>query len=321
MRAEARQERVAAVPNGAKAQVFSPANDDPAVTGGPLAPEDRGRRTWLARVAREPLTHFVIVGALLFALGQLWSARGERYAISVGPDQLERIAQTYAQQYGEAPDRAAMKAMVDGFVREEILRREGMALGLDADDEIVRRRIAQKYEFIMQDHASPRAPMQADLESWYAGHRAAYLDPARRSLDQVYFAADPHGDGSALRLATHALESLRAGRTAPAGDVFPGPPQIRLLSQAEVDRLFGGTKFAAQVFAAPAGQWAGPFRSAFGWHLVRVSEARAGEPRPFAAVADRVAADWTEAQRRVANAQAFAALRARYAVTEPGWLK
>jgi peptidyl-prolyl cis-trans isomerase C len=279
------------------------------------------KRHWLRRVLREPLTHFVTVGALIFIVSHASAENASRYNITIGPEQLQRIALTYAQQYGVEPSRDEMKAITQGFLREEILRREGMAIGLDTDDEIVRRRIAQKFEFLLQDRVSPPSPTTTDLQSWYAAHRAAYIDPARRSFDQLYFAADARGDAAAQRLAVAALTDLRAGRRPPADDAFPGPSQIRLLSQADTDRLFGGDGFAAQVFAAPPGAWSGPYRSGFGWHLVRVSETRPAEQRLYDMVADRVAADWTVAQRQLANDRAFGEIRARYNVSEPDWLK
>jgi peptidyl-prolyl cis-trans isomerase C len=272
-------------------------------------------------VLREPLTHFVVVGALIFIASHAWAEHTSRYNITIGPEQLQRIALTYAQQYGAEPSADEMKAITQGYLREEILRREGMAIGLDTDDEIVRRRIAQKFEFLLQDRVSPPAPTTSDLHRWYEAHRALYTDPARRSFEQFYFAADTRGDAAAQRLAFEALTALRVGRAPGAADAFPGPTQIRLQSQADTDRLFGGDGFAAQVFAAPPGAWSGPYRSGFGWHLVRVTETRAAEERPYDTVASRVSDDWTRAQRQSAKNRAFNEIRARYNVSGPDWVR
>jgi hypothetical protein len=278
-------------------------------------PRWRSRLSDLAlRLLREPLTHFLLLGLLIFALARYFDEQSRRYVIEIGPKEQQRIAESYAQQYGELPSAGQLKAMTEDYIRKEVLLREGLALGLDKDDEIVRRRIAQKFEFIMQDRAVPRDPTDADLRQWYDGHRAKYTLPPRRSFDQLYFAIDKRGEEAAHRLANTALAALRAGRKAPVGDDFPGQAVIRLLSQADTDRLFGGEDFAAKVFSEPVGQWRGPLRSGFGWHLVRLSEVQSPQPRDFTTARDDVLADWQTADRAARNEAAYADIRRRYRV-------
>ena len=279
-----------------------------------LARQTLARQSRTGRFLREPLVHFIALGALIFAVAHVVEARSERYVIKLGPAELHRIAATYTQQYGAPPSSGELKAMTDDYVRQEILLREGQAIGLDKDDEIVRRRVAQKYEFLLQDRTAPREPTASDLKDWFAGHRAQYVVPPRRSFDHLYYAMDLRGENAARQLAQGALASLGAGRPAPDGDIFPGTPVIRLLSQADTDRLFGGDQFAARVFAAPVGQWSGPYRSAFGWHVIRVTEDQKAKPRALAEVRPQVVTDWKAADRSARNDAAYAEISDRYRI-------
>ena len=268
---------------------------------------------WLARVLREPLTHFVAIGIGIFVVSHVIEERQSRYNLTLSNADVLRIANSYAQQYGAQASPAQMRTMIDNAVREEIYLREGLGLGLDKDDEIVRRRIAQKFDFLQQDQAAPREPGEAQLRDWYAAHRDRFAAPAKVSFEQRYFAPDKRGDAAARSLAAAALASPASS----PGDTFPGPATIVALSSEDVDRVFGGTGFAASVFAAPEGAWAGPFRSGFGWHVVRVTSRSAVRARSFAEAREDVRRDWIEADRKARNDKAWTALRARYTVTVP----
>lgn len=266
----------------------------------------------LRRLLREPLTHFIALGLLIFATAHYLEQRSQRYVIDLGPAEMRRLAAAYTQQYGIAPSPTEMKALRDDYVRQEVLLREGLALGLEKDDEIVRRRIAQKFQFLLEDRTTAREPTEADLQTYYAGHRGSYVIAPRRTFDQRYYAIDQRGEDAARRLAQDALAALRAGRPAPAEDAFPGPTVVRLLSRADTDRLFGGEGFAAQTFAAPKDQWSGPYRSAFGWHVVRVTEDQPAQARAFAEVRGQVLSDWKAADRKGRNDAAYADVVKRY---------
>lgn len=279
----------------------------PASQPAPVPP----RRSFAARVLREPLTHFVAIGLAIFAVSHEIEARQSRYHIQLGEADLQRIATSYAQQYGAPPSADQMRTMVDNAVREEIALREGLALGLDKNDEIVRRRIAQKFDFLQQDQAAPREPTAAQVAAWYAGHKDRFAEPRRVSFEQRYFAPDRRGEAAAQALAQSALTA------SVPGDAFPGPPTAVALSRDEIERIYGGTGFGEAVFKAPVGRWAGPFRSGFGWHVVRLTEDRPARVRSLDEARDDVRRDWIEADRRARNDAAWQALRAGYTVTLP----
>jgi hypothetical protein len=270
-------------------------------------------RTAVRAALREPLTHFLLFGIAIFIAAHAIEAHSRRYVIDVTRDDLARMGNSYVQQYGSEPSPAQLSTMVDNYIREEIFLREGLALKLDANDEIVRRRIAQKFDFLQQDMATPRQPSEAQVAEWYQAHKADFVAPARRSFDQVYFAIDQRGDGAARQLAAAAVRAV-AGAALPTGDVLPGPAAISQLSRDDTARLFGGDAFANAVFAAPVGRWVGPYRSGFGWHLIRVTDALPARERSLVEVRGDVRAAWIEADRLARNGQSYRTLLARYRV-------
>src|SRR5262245_13603118 len=152
------------------------------------------------RILREPLLHFMVLGALVFVAARELGGDAGRYRIDAGPEQRARIATTYLQQYGVAPTDAQLGYLLDQYVRSEILFREGLALGLDRDDEIVRRRVVQKIEFLNED-TDTIAASDGELEKFFASHRSRYLTPATVSLTQLFFSADSQGEADAHRRA------------------------------------------------------------------------------------------------------------------------
>ena len=271
-------------------------------------------RRWARAVWHEPLTHFLAFGILIFIVAHALEARSQRYVINVTPADVTRIVNSYVQQYGAAPEPGQVRNMVDNYIREEIFLREGLALGLDKDDEIVRRRIAQKFDFLQQDMAVPREPSETELANWFDHHRADFALPARRSFDQVYYAIDQRGEAAAKELAQTAATRLAHGQPTPASDDFPGPKTIVNLGQDDIQRVFGGSDFATRAFAAPVGHWSGPLRSGFGWHVVRVTEQQPGQQRSLAQAHEEARLAWIQADRQVRNAQTYRQLLAHYSI-------
>ena len=270
----------------------------------------------LRRMLHEPLLHFLILGALIFGAAEQWNGSAQRYRIVIGSEQMRRIADNYARQYGGPPSSAQLAALVDGQVQEEILYREGLALHLDRDDEIVRRRIAQKFDFLQQDLAPRQLPSEAELEAFYRQHQDRYLAPARASFSHVYFSPDQSAAPSAELRASKVLPTLSSGtvRAPQLGDRFSDRYDYAALSPADVARLFGESAFANAVFKAPPGRWAGPFPSGLGWHLIYVNAREAARVRPLAEIHAEVLADFQDDARRRNNAEALATLKRKYTI-------
>jgi hypothetical protein len=289
------------------------ARDNPArrtsATGARAVRRTLGRLA--GRAVREPFFHFLVLGGALFLLNHHLEERSRYVRVTVTKAQVAGIADNYRQQYGVAPTATQLDSLVNHYIREEVYYHEAMKLGLDKGDEIIRRRLVQKYEFLQQDLALADEPAEAQLQSWYGAHAQNYVAPPRVGFTQVFFSFDRRGDAPAHAAALAALQSLHAAgstRATQRGDRFPGPADYAGLARNDAERVFGREGLAQELFAAPAGQWSGPYRSAYGWHLVYVNDVQAPGREPFADVRDAVRRDFIEADRQAKNDAALANL-------------
>lgn len=268
---------------------------------------------WARAALAEPLTHFVLLGLALFALAGAWRA-AERPEIRIGAAEVDRLAAYWRLQAQRDPTPRELAALVQERVDEEILYQEALRMGLDRDDVIVRRRLAQKLAFLNQDLLQPPEPTEGQLRAWYDAHRADYATPGQVSFEHLYFSIAPGADRTDARagaaLATLARDP-EAGQT--LGDPFMLPLSFADAPVATVRRDFGEA-FAGALASAPVGRWVGPVRSAYGVHLVRVASRASGGVAPFETVIGQVRQAWIADRRRVANARWLAGLRRRYPV-------
>ena len=269
------------------------------------------------RILREPLLHFLVLGALVFGAARQFDGDSGRYRIDAGPAQRARIEATYRQQYGVSPTPAQLKYLLDQYVRSEILFREGLALGLDREDEIVRRRVVQKIEFLNEDTEAAETPSDAALQQFFAAHRNRYATPASVSFEQVYFSADRDGEAVAHTRAEGVLTLLQndsrdADPAVRSGDSFAGGTDFEAVNATDAASLFGDSQLSAALFTAPVGNWSGPFRSGYGWHLLRVSAREGSRPAAFEAVRNRVQSDFVADARERHNEAEFRRLASKY---------
>jgi len=267
------------------------------------------------RLLREPLLYFLALGALIFAVNALLhpAPSGDPQRIAIGKADIERVRALYTQQWGAPPADADMPKLVEDYVRAEILAREGTALGLAADDPVVRNRLVQKMEFLLQDTSSIPQPSDAEMEAWLAAHADRYQVPERLVFHQVYFSPSLRGDraeGDARAM----LASLGAAESDPAGDPFMLAADPEPRSRADIAQDFGAG-FAAALFAMPGGSWRGPVRSALGIHLVRIDQRLPARLPPLAEIRDRVHDDMMAERFQAASDAAYARVRAKYQVT------
>jgi hypothetical protein len=284
----------------------------------PLDGPPQSARTWRRRVmalVREPLLHFFVVGLLLFIAAQAWRSSHDARRIVITPERVADLATKYRMQFGAPPSRPQLDDLVAGYVDEEVLYRQGVAQGLDRDDEIVRRRVAQKTQFLQQD-VPPPEPSAAQLKAFFTAHAADYGQPPRYSFTHIYLSPQVGGDEAARARALTALARLQAGAVpaAVAADTFPDLNSYSAMSATETARIFGDSQLVASLHAAPVGRWYGPVRSAYGWHLVRVEAVIPAKSPDFAEVKEKVRADYFDDAHARANARAMAAARASYTV-------
>lgn len=276
----------------------------------------------LLTVLREPLIHFLALGACIFALNAVLHppAREDGHRIEVTAADIARIRALYAQQWGAAPDGADMPRLVDNYIRSEVLFREGTRLGLGTEDSILRNRITQKMEFLLEDASSIPQPADVEMQAYLDAHAAAFRIPERIGFAQLYFSPELRG-ARAEADAKSALAALRDGTAAERGDplMIGSDPAPRSASEIAEDY---GEAFARELFAVQGSGWQGPIRSAFGLHLVRVLERQPARTPALAEIRAQVHDALMVDRLRQANEEAYARLRARYQVViDPGALK
>lgn len=270
----------------------------------------------------EPVVQFLLLGALLYGAATLHARRTDPQRIVLANATVALLEQRFQRQFGRSPSSEELEWLIERHVRDEIFYREGMALGLGEGDEVVRRRVVQKMEFLSEGEDRIVEPTAADLHAFYRANAARYASPARVTFEHRYFSPDNGGEGAAAARAERALAAWRAqpsGTAASPGDAggadrFWERLQLERVDREEIERIFGRSDLAAAVFDLPVGQWAGPLRSGLGWHLVRIEARAAPRTAPFKEVEADVRVDWLDAQRARYRAETFAALKRRYLI-------
>jgi len=265
------------------------------------------------QVIREPLLHFFLLGAGLFLLFG-WLNRGAMEApdeVVVDQARVEGLVAQFRRVWQRSPTAEEVEGLVDNWIREEIMYREGVALGLDVNDSVVRRRIAQKVAFIA-DGAVPAEPTETDLQDWLQSNIDKYrLEPVY-ALRQVYFDPARHGDDLGERL-TKLRSTLADDGSVPEGDATLLPGSVPSASASDVARIFG-SEFADAIADLPVGEWQVPLESVYGLHLVKLDGKTPGREPTLAEVRNAVERDWSAAQSEKLNEAFYRAVRERYTV-------
>lgn len=260
------------------------------------------------RYLKDPLTLFLAFGLIIFFAERTFSTDGDgEYLIEVTPGQQARIFDQWQAQMGRPPTEQEANGLLEQWIREEIFYREARKLGLDDNDTIIRRRLAQKLTFLNEDLANAEPPGESELSEFFRANLDDYLVPERLSFEHRYFSTDRREDAEA---------DARAAQ----GDADnPGDPFILQRSYAErsareIGDLFG-RDFAQALGELDASQpdaWQGPIRSAYGWHLIRLTGREAPREPLLAEVLDAVQRDFLQARRVKANDDFYQSLKSRY---------
>jgi hypothetical protein len=269
-------------------------------------------------VLREPLVLFLAAGAGLFLA---WTAKGDparatSEQIRVGAATIEALAENWTRVRLRPPTAEELRGLVDDHVREEVYYREGLALGLDRDDTIIRRRLRQKLEFLSADLGGQALPSEEQLRGYLAEHPDPFRREMRLTWTHVFLSprrAGATGPDAVQRLLA-ALNGPGGDRAAQeAGDPFLLPFDFEAVATADIARLFGDD-FAGALAALEPGRWHGPIASGYGAHLVLVRQRIPGSVPPFEEVRDAVRREWQSKARRDANEAFYQKLRDRYRV-------
>lgn len=273
----------------------------------------------LGRLIREPLVHFVLVGAAVFAAYALFADGDEaetRDRIVVTEGRVLQLAQVFAMTWQRPPTPQELRGLLDAYIKEEVYYREAVKRGLDRDDTLIRRRMQQKMEFLSEPDEEALTADDVALQAYLDDHKDAYRVEPKLAFEQVFI--DPKRyDGDAEARATKMLQALKAGDNPDEiGDPTLLPQSVPLSPLRAVERDFGDD-FASDVLRAPVGEWTGPVESPFGLHLVRVTKREQGYDPKLDEVRDAVRRDWRNLKREEHQADAYDKLRAQYDVVLP----
>jgi hypothetical protein len=276
----------------------------------------RGMR--VVTLAREPLLHFVAIGAVLFA-AYGWMNSGKTGAetadrrVAITEGHLRWVTETWTRQWQRQPSPEELRGLMKDLLKEELLAREARELGLDKDDTVVRRQLAQKMRFLIEDTSRLDEPSEEELRRLQASQADKFDQPPRITFLHVFFNEATRTDaaGDARQTLIQLASSDGVMRPTESGDRLLVEPQLSNAEPLEVAAQFG-QEFARDVFALAQGDWQGPIRSAYGLHLVRVVEKRAGQRRPFLEVREQLLSFWREQRRRELEERYFAELNRKY---------
>jgi len=239
----------------------------------------------LRKLAAEPLVHFLLLGSALFALNAALPSAAPPREIVVTDGRIRSLDETFRSTFRRAPTRQELDALVEDFVREEVLYREALAVGMDRDDSTIRRRLRQRMELMAEEAAAAAQPTDKELGDYLAANPGAFRTEPRVTFSQVPVGAK--------------LSMLE--------------PRYENVAQRDVQRVFG-REFAEALVKQPPGSWAGPIASGYGAHRVKVEKFVPGGLPSLEEARPLVEREWRNAKRKALGDDLYARLRGQYKV-------
>jgi hypothetical protein len=267
----------------------------------------------MKRVFGEPLLHFLVLGAVLFAaygvLNRSGSSSNSNGEIVVTAGRIEHLKTGFTRSWRRPPSADELDDLIRSYIREEVYYRQAREMGLDRDDQIIRRRLQQKLEFVSEDVAAQSEPSENDLETLLRSQPEKFRVGRSYTFTHVYLNPDRHGNlaADAQRLLFQLSRSDATADASTLGDRF-------LLETKFQAKLFA-TDFSDRLAKLPIGQWQGPLKSGYGLHLVFVQQRTDGRIPDLSEVRDTAISEWKEIRRNKANEDVFKKLLSRYSIT------
>lgn len=265
-------------------------------------------------ILREPLVHFLLIGMLLFLLyGRVASEGSDSRRIEVSAARIEDLSRQYQKVWSREPSAQELNALVQAYVHDEVLYREGLAMGLDGDDPVIKRRVRQKLEVMSEESGNQQAPSDTELSAYLDKHADKFRQAPIVSFEQVFFS----GEGTVAEVERQSREAVAAlnqgADPAGIGQATMLPARVADMPLDLVAREFG-EEFAKKLGALPLRIWQGPVASGFGAHVVRITARRPAELPPLASIRPQVLREWENDRRGRNRAQAYQGMLKNYEV-------
>ena len=277
-------------------------------------------RNSLFGLFKEPLIQFLLIGACIYGAYALFGAPEEDFRdtrVHVDARRINSFISEWESRWNRPPTRDEINGLIQSYIKEDVLYRQAVSMGLNEDDPITRRRMAQKLEFLTSDLASMVEPAEGELERYFNESSELYQKPDLISFYQVFFNPDIR-EASTLDDAAEVLAQLqKQGEPGPesllVSDRFMVPNEFVAVTELGVSRQLG-KDFAQSVMNLEEGSWHGPIVSGYGVHLVYVFDFEASPPAVFAEVRDAVFENWQLERRTDFNAEFLENLKSRYEI-------
>jgi hypothetical protein len=277
------------------------------------SPEEPTVKETLLRLLAEPLLHFAIIGGLIFTLYPLVEdfRNAPRNVIVVSTARIDQLAAEYKSIWNKQPLESELDQLIERHIREEVYYRGALELGLERDDALVRSRLRQKMEFLMDTSSYLQVPSIEELETHYADNETSFRRVPRLAFEQIYFGNSPDPE-----IVTQSLRVLRTDSKKDPGEMGEHtllPDRLGPSPPAAIDGVFG-QGFFKQLVELPAGVWAGPVASAYGTHLIQILDNRPAYTPELEEIRDAVVDDWRAARALQVREQDYALRRAKFVI-------
>lgn len=273
---------------------------------------------FLKRLLREPLVHFLLLGGVLFAADGTLVKRAstEPGKIVVSQIRIDHLKEGFARTWLREPTADELEGLIRDYIREEVYYREAMAMGLDRDDTIIRRRLQQKLEFLSENVTDLTPPTDEELRAFLQSHPDQFRSQRRFSFEQVYLSLERHRDSLAgdARELLKQLKSSNGSDASRLGDPSLLGHRFANVEATEVAKQFG-EKFASALNDLPLREWQGPIESSYGIHLVFVDERTERRSPALDDVRDAVRRELLNVRRLESNTKFYDGLRKRYTIS------
>lgn len=267
----------------------------------------------MMKLLKEPLLHFLLIGAAIFGLYSYLNPQAleAENRIVVNEGRINALKERFRRTWNRSPNDEELQALIDDFVLEEIYYRQALALGIEENDAMIRRRLRQKMEFLSASMLSDLQPSDQQLQTYLQAHEDKYRRSNQYSLQQVYISPDRDADALAQRIDAVRQQLSQGQQVDGDGSLFP--QRFEQSSDFQLNNQFG-RGFSAHLDQLPLNTWSGPVESGLGYHFIKLTQRDMGQLPPLEQVRDEVVRDWTYDQQQQIKTQLNEKLLADYKV-------